>query len=61
MLFRLIKAQKRKGQSLVEYALLLVLIAVVSIGMLRGFGRQVDTTYSKVEESLVGACPAGGC
>ncbi len=44
-----------------EYALLLVLIAVVSIGMLRGFGRQVDTTYSKVEESLVGACPAGGC
>ncbi len=41
-----------KGQGLVEYALLLVLIALVVFLMLRGTGLQVNTVYSKINSAL---------
>ena len=40
------------GQALVEYALLLALIAVVSIGILTTLGTNVSTIFSKVNAKL---------
>ena len=44
--------KSRKGQSLVEYALILALIAVVAIIMLRGVGVHVNNTLSSVNANL---------
>jgi pilus assembly protein Flp/PilA len=41
-----------EGQTLVEYALLLVLIALVVIAMLTGVGGKVNTTFSKINSAL---------
>jgi pilus assembly protein Flp/PilA len=41
-----------KGQTLVEYALLLVLIALVVFLMLKGVGLQVNETYSEINSAL---------
>ncbi len=43
-----------RGQGLVEYGLLIVLIALIVIIMLRGTGQQVNTTYSKINSTLGG-------
>ena len=43
---------REEGQALVEYALLLSLIAVVSIGVLKLLGQNVSTIFSKVNASL---------
>ena len=43
---------REEGQALVEYALLLALIAVVSIGILTALGQNVSTIFSKVNAKL---------
>jgi Flp pilus assembly pilin Flp len=40
--------QKEEGQALVEYALLISLIAVVSFGAVEAFGLGVSGLYSKI-------------
>ncbi len=40
--------KREKGQGLVEYALILVLIAVVVIGALTLLGPQLGNTYSTI-------------
>ncbi len=44
--------RSEKGQGLVEYALLLVLIAVVVFLMLKGTGSTVNTIYSRINSGL---------
>jgi len=44
--------KSRKAQSLVEYALILALIAVVAIIMLQGVGSHVNNTLSSVNSNL---------
>ncbi len=44
--------KSEKGQTLVEYALLLVLIAIVVIAMLTGIGKSANNTFSKVNSAL---------
>ena len=44
--------KSEKGQTLVEYALLLVLIAIVVILMLKGLGGSANNAYSKVNSAL---------
>ncbi|HTS17980.1 MAG TPA: Flp family type IVb pilin [Verrucomicrobiae bacterium] len=44
--------RSRKGQSLVEYSLILALIAVVAITVLRGLGRHINNTLSSVNANL---------
>ncbi len=44
--------RSERGQGLVEYALLLVLIALVVFLMLRGTGQQVNEVYSKINSAL---------
>ena len=43
---------REEGQALVEYALLLALIAVVSIGILTALGQNVSSIFSKVNNKL---------
>jgi pilus assembly protein Flp/PilA len=43
---------REEGQALVEYALLLSLIAVVSIGILTTLGQNVSSIFSTVNASL---------
>jgi len=46
------KVNKQSGQSLVEYALILGLIAVVAILVLQGLGGKVNNTLSSVNANL---------
>jgi pilus assembly protein Flp/PilA len=43
---------REEGQALVEYALLLALIAVVSIGILTTLGGNVSQIFSKINAKL---------
>lgn len=49
-LFTVLRSEK--GQGLVEYALLLVLIAIVVYLMVKGTGREVNAVYSKINSAL---------
>ena len=51
-------APKEKGQGLVEYALILVLIAVVVIAILVVLGPQIANVFSRINDSM--AAPMGG-
>ena len=44
--------KSEKGQTIVEYALLLVLIAIVVIAMVSGLGTQSNQSLSKVNNAL---------
>ncbi|SNB64296.1 Flp family type IVb pilin [Thermoflexus hugenholtzii] len=46
---------REKGQGLVEYALILVLIAVVVIAILTILGTQVSTVFSSIVSGLQGS------
>ena len=45
-------APKEKGQGLVEYAIILALIAIVVIAVMTTLGKKVNNTMSKVSNSL---------
>ncbi len=49
-LFCFLKSEE--GQTLIEYALILVLIALVIIAMLKGTGLSVNTVYSRINSGL---------
>jgi len=44
--------RKQSGQSLVEYSLVLALIAVVSVLVLKGLGHTINNTLSSVNANL---------
>ena len=48
------KLRRRSGQSLVEYALILALIAVVAILVLQGIGKGVNNKLTSVNSNLQG-------
>ncbi len=43
---------REEGQGLVEYALILVLIAIVVIGILSLLGKNVSRTFSRISNTL---------
>jgi pilus assembly protein Flp/PilA len=47
-----IEQLKKKGQGLVEYALILVLIAIVVIVILTFLGSRVQSTFSQIGSGL---------
>ena len=44
---------REEGQGLVEYALILVLIAIVVIGVLTVLGGKVSSVFEEISSSLV--------
>jgi Flp pilus assembly pilin Flp len=48
-----------RGQTLVEYALIVAFISVVAIGTLMAMGGQVSNTYSTVNTQLINAEDGG--
>ena len=50
------KERKDKGQGLVEYALVLVLVAVVVISILTLLGPQIGNVFSRIVCGLDTAC-----
>ena len=51
-MFKSIRNKKSKGQGMVEYALILVLVAVVVIAALTVMGPLVNNVFSTVNNSL---------
>jgi Flp pilus assembly pilin Flp len=47
-------AQEEKGASMVEYALLVVLIAIVALVAVRLAGNEVSSTFSEIGSGLTG-------
>ena len=52
---RLWRKRGNKGQAMIEYALILVLIAVVVIGILTTLGTQVQGTFNTISTAFGGA------
>jgi pilus assembly protein Flp/PilA len=44
---------KEKGQGMVEYALIIVLIAIVVIVVLTALGAQISKVFSRISSSLI--------
>jgi len=45
-------APKENGQGLIEYAIILSLVAVVVVAVVRAFGPSLGQTYSTINSSL---------
>ncbi len=45
-------AAKEQGQGLVEYAIILVLVAIVVIAVVRLLGPKIGNTFSSINSSL---------
>lgn len=46
-------ALEKKGQGLVEYAIILALVAIVVITVLRLLGPRIGNVFSSINESLI--------
>ncbi|HUH96423.1 MAG TPA: Flp family type IVb pilin [Anaerolineales bacterium] len=53
-LITMLFAPKEKGQGLVEYALILVLVAIVVIAVLMVLGPIIGNVFSSINSSLTG-------
>ncbi len=52
------KTRAERGQGLVEYALILVLVAIIVIAVLMLLGTQIGMVFSTINSSLCGPfCP----
>jgi pilus assembly protein Flp/PilA len=51
------RIRREDGQALVEYALILALIAVVAIGALTAIGTGVDGILNAIADAINGALP----
>lgn len=49
------KIKNQTGATMVEYAIMVALIAIVSIAMIQGLGQEVNTTFSTVNSALTNA------
>jgi len=51
------RLERQEGQALVEYALILALIAVVSIAILQTLGLNIKRVFTSVNSSLSSVAP----
>jgi Flp pilus assembly pilin Flp len=49
------RSKSKRGQTLVEYALILAFISVVAISVLISLGEAIKGTYTKISASLASA------
>jgi Flp pilus assembly pilin Flp len=50
---KLYREKRNRGQTLVEYALILAFISVITISVLAALGRQITGTFSRVTSAIV--------
>lgn len=55
------KSMKEKGQGLVEYAIILSLVAITVIAVMRVMGPKVCNTFSTINSSLPGSSSSANC
>ena len=60
MIFWIRNRMQRKGQSMVEFALILVLVACVVIGTLMLTGNQLVLTYQDIQAAVMNPGDPGG-
>ncbi|MCX7825361.1 MAG: Flp family type IVb pilin [Verrucomicrobiae bacterium] len=48
----MIKKMKKSGQALVEYALVLALIAIVAILVVKAVGTQTSSTFDNIQSTM---------
>jgi len=53
VLSKKVLSKKERGATMVEYAIMVALIAIVSIAMITGVGRSVNNTFSSVNSALI--------
>ena len=46
------KIKPQKGATMVEYAIMLALIAIVSIGVITSLGQSVNSTFNSADNAL---------
>jgi pilus assembly protein Flp/PilA len=51
--YTMLFAPKEKGQGLVEYAIILALVAIVVIAVMRLLGPKIGNTFSTINSSLL--------
>lgn len=51
--------QDEEGQGLVEYALIILLVAIAVVGLLTALGGNVGNTFSNISSTLTGAGGGG--
>ena len=51
-IYNMLFAPKEKGQGLVEYAIILALVAIVVIAVMRLLGPKIGNTFSSINNSL---------
>jgi pilus assembly protein Flp/PilA len=49
------RLKREEGQAMVEYALILALISIVTIGVLKLIGINITNLFNKVDSALSGA------
>ncbi len=49
------RSKKEEGATMVEYAIMVALIAVVSLAVIGSLGQEVNQTFSIVNSTLAGA------
>ena len=54
-MFHRLRLRDEEGQALVEYALILALIAVFAIGALQALGTSVSDTLNSIASAIAGA------
>lgn len=54
-----IDTRQEKGQTLIEYALIIVLIAIVVIVALTALGPQIATIFNNIKDALAGTAVTG--
>ena len=59
-LFRKMEGKQEKGQTLIEYALIIVLIAVVVVIVLLVLGPQIADVFQQIVDSLAPYTTGGG-
>ena len=51
------RLEREEGQALVEYALIIALIALLAVGGLTLAGQHVDTMFSSIADKLTAVAP----
>jgi len=53
--FTMFQGEDEEGQGLIEYALIILLVAIAVVGLLTALGTSVGSTFSTISSALTGS------